>query len=148
MEKTFDFNTIGKRMPYSVPDGFFDRMEENVMDEVNEELRMKNEEFLETFGTSDQGRAATATSGKPKSSKKAVTIALRSLLAVAAAALALFFVVRATIPKSAPILALADEYAGVEQAFDNLSTDDQEFLITIYEDEEYINDLTDYDEDL
>ena len=27
---------------------------------INEELRMKNEEFLETFGTSDQGRAAAA----------------------------------------------------------------------------------------
>lgn len=31
MDKQFDFKTIDKRMPYSVPDGFFDRMEENVM---------------------------------------------------------------------------------------------------------------------
>ena len=30
--------------------------------EENEELRMKNEEFFETFGTSDQGRLAAATS--------------------------------------------------------------------------------------
>ena len=31
MEKTFDFNTIGKRMPYTVPDGFFDKMEEDIV---------------------------------------------------------------------------------------------------------------------
>ena len=30
MEKGFDFNKIGKRMPYQVPDGFFDQLEENV----------------------------------------------------------------------------------------------------------------------
>lgn len=31
MKDTFDFDKIGKRMPYRTPDGFFDKMEEDVM---------------------------------------------------------------------------------------------------------------------
>ena len=119
MEKTFDFNAIGKRMPYSVPDDFFAKLEENVMDEVKGQ---KNE-----------------TEAKPKR-KKAVIIAIRSLLAVAAA-IALFFVVQPMLTKNDMIS--ADDYASVELAFNNLSTDDQDFLIAIYENEEFINDLTD-----
>ena len=30
MEKKFDFNQIGKRMPYSTPDNFFDKLEKEV----------------------------------------------------------------------------------------------------------------------
>ena len=116
MEKTFDFNTIGKRMPYTVPDGFFDKMEEDVMQDV---------------------KAGTA---QPKSGKNAriIKIAVRSIMS-AAAAFALFFVVRATFPKSEPVLASADDYASIELAFNNLSTDDQDFLIQVYEDDLFIN---------
>lgn len=34
MEKEFDFDKIGKRMPYQTPDGFFDEMEANIWNEV------------------------------------------------------------------------------------------------------------------
>ena len=37
MEKDFDFNSIGKRMPYQVPDGFFDQLEKDVWKEIKEE---------------------------------------------------------------------------------------------------------------
>lgn len=30
MEKDFDFERIGKRMPYKTPEGFFDEMEANI----------------------------------------------------------------------------------------------------------------------
>ena len=30
MENTFDFNQVGKRMPYKVPDAFFDKMMESL----------------------------------------------------------------------------------------------------------------------
>jgi nucleotidyltransferase/DNA polymerase involved in DNA repair len=33
-------------------------------------------------------------------------------------------------------------YASVELAFNNLSSDDQDFLVAVYENEEFINDLT------
>ena len=103
-------------MPYTVPDGFFDKMEEDVMLDV---------------------KAETA---QPKRRKKARTIkiAIRSAIAVAAA-IALFFVVRSTLPKSEPVLASADDFASVELAFNNLSTADQDFLIAVYEEDEFIN---------
>ena len=65
--------------------------------------------------------------------------AIRSLLAIAAA-VALFFVVQPTLTKHDTIS--ADDYASVELAFNNLSSDDQDFLIAVYENEEFINVLT------
>lgn len=41
MEKGFDFNKIGKRMPYKVPAGAFDAMEDEVMRELHEDARCK-----------------------------------------------------------------------------------------------------------
>ena len=118
MEKTFDFEKIGNRMPYSVPDDFFTKLEESVMDEVKV-----------------QKSEATAILKR----NKTVIIAIRSLLAIAAA-VALFFVVQPTLTKNDTIS--ADDYASVELAFNNLSSDDQDFLIAVYENEEFINDLT------
>ena len=118
MEKTFDFENIGKRMPYTVPDDFFTKLEESVMDEVKV-----------------QKSEATALPER----NKTVIIAIRSLLAIAAA-VALFFVVQPTLTKNDTIS--ADDYASVELAFNNLSSDDQDFLVAVYENEEFINDLT------
>ena len=122
MEKTFDFEKIGKRIPYTVPDDFFAKLEENVMDEVKGQK--------------------TETEAKTKR-KKAVIIAIRSLLAVAAA-VALFFVVQPMLTPKDTIS--ADDYASVELAFNNLSSEDQDFLIAVYENEEFINVLTNTDD--
>lgn len=108
--KQFDLGQVGKRMPYSVPDGFFDKLEENVMEEVR--------------GQKKDIRVETG-------HKKALVIALRSALAVAAA-VTLFFAVEPLLPRHD-----ADDFEATELAFNNLSTDDQEFLIQVYEDEEY-----------
>lgn len=118
MEKTFDFEKIGKRMPYSVPNDFFAKLEESVMDEVKV-----------------QKSEATALPER----NKTVIIAIRSLLAIAAT-IALFFVVQPTLTKHDTIS--ADDYASVELAFNNLSSDDQDFLVAVYENEEFINVLT------
>lgn len=108
MEKTFDFNTIGKRMPYTVPEDFFAKLEEDVMQDVRKE------------------------DTPAKSQNKALRIVMSSVLAVAAA-VALFLVLHPMINKNDTIS--ADNYASVEMAFNNLSSDDQDFLITVYEDE-------------
>lgn len=124
MEKTFDFEKIGKRMPYTVPDDFFANIEKTVMEEVGG----KQAEVMSISGH-----------------KKAIRVAFRSLLA-AAAAVALFFVVQPMFTKNDTIS--ADDYACVELAFNNLSTDDQDFLIAVYEDEEFINEPDYYEEEL
>ena len=122
MEKTFDFEKIGKRIPYTVPDDFFAKLEENVMDEVKGQK--------------------TETEAKTKR-KKTVIIAIRSFLAIAAA-IALFFVVQPMLTPKDTIS--ADDYASVELAFNNLSSEDQDFLIAVYENEEFINVLTNTDD--
>lgn len=124
MEKTFDFEKIGKRIPYTVPDDFFANIEKTVMEEVG--------------GKQAEVRSISG-------HKKAVRVAFRSLLA-AAAAVALFFVVQPMLTKNDTIS--ADDYASVELAFNNLSTDDQDFLIAVYEDEEFINEPDYYEEEL
>ena len=74
------------------------------------------------------------TKAQPKSRKKAFRIALRTALAVAAA-IALFFVVQPLLSKSN-----VDDFESVELAFNNLSTDDQDFLLQVYEEDDlFIN---------
>lgn len=119
--KQFDFEQVGKRMPYNVPDEFFDKFEENVMEDVR--------------GQKDDVREGV-------NRNKAMRIALRAAIAVAAA-LALFFIVRATLLQSEPVLASADDFESVELAFNNLSTEDQDFLIQVYEEDDVL--INDFD---
>ena len=119
--KQFDFEQVGKRMPYNVPDEFFDKFEENVMEDVR--------------GQKDDVREGV-------NRNKAMRIALRAAIAVAAA-LALFFVVRATLLQSEPVLASADDFESVQLAFNNLSTEDQDFLIQVYEEDDVL--INDFD---
>ena len=125
MENGFDFNQVGKRMPYTVPDGFLDQLEADVMAEV------KRKEMA-----SEGQRQTLATPGTPG---KALRIVLRTVFATAAA-VALFLVVTKSQPKGATDA--NDSFTHVELAYNNLSADDQDFLAEIYEDDLFINSLT------
>ena len=120
MDKQFNFEQVGKRMPYNVPDGFFDQLEQNVMTEV---------------------QLDNAATEKPKQKARTVKMAIRTILA-AAAAVALFFVVTKNLPNDDT---QADTFAKVELAYNNLSTEDQEFLMEVYEEDEFINDNNEED---
>ena len=41
MNKEFDFNEVGKRTPFRIPDGFFERMQAETLKRVSEEKRKK-----------------------------------------------------------------------------------------------------------
>ena len=119
MEQNYDFNSVGKKMPYTVPDGFFDQLEEQVMNEV---------------------KAEPAKEKKPGKAKT-IRIAIRTLLAVAAC-VALFLVVKKALPQGDDTI--TDDFTSVELAFNNLSTEDQDYLLEVYQEEEeliYDNDL-------
>ena len=105
MEQNYDFSKIGKQMPYTVPDGFFDKLEENVMKEVK---------------------------AQPVPNRKATVarMAIRAALAIAAC-IALFLVVKKVLPQDTT----TDDFANVELAFNNLSTDDQDYLLEVYQEE-------------
>ena len=126
MEENNEFISVGKKMPYTVPDGFFDKLEENVMKEWDAE-RGKREE-----NTSSSGKAKT------------IRIAIRTLLAVAAC-VALFLVVKKALPQGED--SITDDFTSVELAFNNLSTEDQDYLLEVYQEEEeliYYNDLNEW----
>ena len=44
MDKNFDFNQVGKRMPYSTPDDFFAKMQNDILDAV-QDMPQKNTEI-------------------------------------------------------------------------------------------------------
>ncbi len=99
MNKEFDFGHIGKRMPYSTPDGFFDQLEEDIRKEV-----------------------------KPAKSHSL----LRTVLAVAASVA--LIVTSMNFPKSDKV-----SINDVDQAFSQLTADDQDYLLDIYQEDVFIN---------
>ena len=108
MEQNYDFSNIGKKMPYTVPDNFFDKLEENVMNEV---------------------KAQPAT----KKKGSVIRMAIRTALAVAAC-IALFLVVKKALPQGED--SITDDFTSVELAFNNLSTEDQDYLLEVFQEEE------------
>ena len=120
MEQNYDFSKIGKQMPYTVPDGFFDKLEENVMNEVK------------------------AQPAKKKKKATVIRMAFRAAIAVAAC-IALFLVVKKVLPQNQDTN--IDDFENVELAFNNLSTDDQDYLLEVYQEELFLennlNDLND-----
>lgn len=122
MDKQFCFEQVGKRMPYNVPNGFFDQLEQDVIAEVT---------------------ADDTVTEKPKVKARTVKMTIRILLA-AAAAVALFFVVTKNMPSDTTTT--EDSFANVELAYNNLSTEDQEYLMEVYEEDVFMieNEEMDY----
>lgn len=111
MEKKFDLDKIGKRMPYNVPDGFFDTIEVNILKETTEKERQK------------------------PNRRRARLIAIRAFIAVAAC-VAFLFVFNTYLKTS-----VTDnvEMSDIDYAFSNLSTDDQAYLVDMYQNDIFIN---------
>ena len=119
MEQNFDFSKIGKQMPYTVPDNFFDELEEKVMNEVKAQPVKKNNKA------------------------KTIRMVIRTALAVAAC-LALFLIVKKALPQGSDNA--IDDFNNVELAFNNLSTEDQDYLLEVYQEELFMdNDLNELD---
>ena len=105
-------------MPYTVPDNFFDELEEKVMREVKAQPVKKDK-------------------------AKTIRMAIRAALAVAAC-LALFLIVKKVLPQGSDTV--TDDFANVELAFNNLSTEDQDYLLEVYQEELFMNnDLNELD---
>jgi negative regulator of sigma E activity len=121
MEKQFDFNEVGKRMPYyDMPDGFFDRLQDNVMREIHDTTTVQ----------------PSAIKAKSKT-RNAWVLRLVPLTSVAAAALVAWLLIPHNTPKqTAPQYG---SYAQVEQAFNNLSDADRNYLVSTYQDDLFLN---------
>ncbi len=102
-EKNFSFDSIGKRMPYRMPGNVMADIQEAVMEELRGEL------------PAAAPRIVLRRNG------------LFRTIVSAAAAVTLFLVCYSTMQPAA-----RGSYDDVETAFDNLSYDDQAFMIDTY----------------
>mgnify|MGYP007035508245 CR=1 FL=1 len=125
MEKQFDFNEVGKRMPYyDMPDGFFERLQDNVMREIQD-------------GQTEKPTTAIQSNKSKGSSRRAWLLRLVPLTSAAAAALVAWLL----LPNGASKKAAPQEgsYSQVEQAFNNLSDADRSYLVSMYQDDLFLN---------
>ncbi len=109
MNKDFDFNRIGKRMPYTAPENFLDDIENNVWEAIKDEM----------------------TPPKPQRNY-CLWYTISGGLVAASIALLLVFNI---LPDSHK----ATDFKSFEQAFSQLSRADQNYLFTVYQDDLFIN---------
>ena len=111
MNKEFDFDKMGKRVPYTTPDGFFDKLEEDIWKEVKDDY----------LGTT------------PAKKSHKLRILMRCALALAASVV-IAFIINMNFAKQ-DTATIND----VDQAFSQLTTDDQAYLLNVYQDDVFIN---------
>lgn len=121
---------LNKRLPYSVPDGFFDVMEANVM------AKIKADAEAGTSVGDDKADTQMRDKQYRKTMRRTRTISL-SLLAMAASLL-LFTI----LPKSTKTAQQTNDFESIDKAFSQLSTDDQTFLMEVYDDDMFLDDAT------
>ncbi len=123
MNKEFDFDHIGKRTPYTAPDGFFDQLEDDIWKEVKGDFQKKEDNKI------------VVVSMKPQAGRKSAKLRLlmRSAIAVAAS-IALVLVIGMNFSKTN-----AATINDVDQAFSQLTTDDQAYLLNVYQEDVFLN---------
>lgn len=120
---------LNKRLPYSVPDGFFDVMEANVM------AKIKADAGINVGG--DKADTQMRDKQYRKTTKHTRTISL-SILAIAASLLLLFTI----FSQSTKTVQQTNGMESIDKAFSQLNTDDQAFLMEIYDDDMLLDDAT------
>lgn len=122
---------LNKRLPYSVPDGFFDDMEANVM------AKIKADAEEGTSVGDDKADTQMLNKRYRKTIKRTRAISL-SFLAMAASLLLLFTI----LPKTTKTAQQTNDLESIDKAFSQLNTDDQTFLMEVYDDDMFLDDAT------
>lgn len=140
MEKEFDFDKIGKRMPYQTPDDFFDEMEENIWNEVRGDLLGTAEsadlqDMTDDAGLQNLPGKAEQIALKPKRRNSRLRILVGVLSIAASIALVLILYPRHSQTPQQPV----DGLAQVEKAFSNLAPEDQAYMLQVYQEDVFIN---------
>lgn len=120
---------LNKRLPYSVPDGFFDVMEDNVM------AKIKADAGINVGG--DKADTQMRDKQYRKTTTHTRTISL-SILAMAASLMLLFTI----FSQSTKTVQQTNGMESIDKAFSQLNTDDQAFLMEIYDDDMFMDDAT------
>lgn len=130
----FDFKQVGKRMPYTTPDGFFKDMEKNILEAVKDDT--------------PQAVKIQPQSVKVQSKKRPVFKMIWAAAIAVAASVAVLLVLN--IDFSAADSSLASSHSSqpsqaksdleqVDQAFAQLSEADQAYLLDVYQEDVFLN---------
>ena len=130
----FDFKQVGKRMPYTTPDGFFKDMEKNILEAVKDDT--------------PQSVKIQPQSVKVQPKKRPVFKMIWAAAIAVAASVAVLLVLN--INFSAADSSLASSHSSqpsqaksdleqVDQAFAQLSEADQAYLLDVYQEDAFLN---------
>ena len=130
----FDFKQVGKRMPYTTPDGFFKDMEKNILETVKDDT--------------PQAVKIQPQSVKVQPKKRPVFKMIWAAAIAVAASVAVLLVLN--IDFSAADSSLASSHSSqpsqaksdleqVDQAFAQLSEADQAYLLDVYQEDVFLN---------
>lgn len=116
----FDFDKVGKRMPYSTPEGFFKEMEANILEQVKDDKQVPVRRQL-----------------KKRPLMKVIWTAAMAVAASVAVLLVLnidFAAPHSSLPSQAD-----NEMQAVDQAFAQLSSADQAYLLNVYQEDIFLD---------
>ena len=116
----FDFDQVGKRMPYSTPEGFFKEMEANILEQVK-----------------DDKQVPVRRQPKKRPLMKVIWAAAMAVAASVAVLLVLnidFMAPHSSLPSQA-----GNEMQAVDQAFAQLSSADQAYLLSVYQEDVFLD---------
>ena len=116
----FDFGKVGKRMPYSTPEGFFKDMEANILDQVKD----------------DKPKPVRI---QPKKRPLMKVIWAAAMAVAASVAVLLVLNIDFAAPHSSLPSQADKEMQAVDQAFAQLSSADQAYLLNVYQEDVFLD---------
>lgn len=137
----FDFKQVGRRMPYTTPDGFFKDMEKNILEAVKDDTPQAVN--IQPQAVKNQPQTAK---NQPK--KRSVFKMIWAAAIAVAASVAVLLVLNIDFSASHPSLASAhssqssqakSDLEQVDQAFAQLSEADQAYLLDVYQEDVFLN---------
>ena len=116
----FDFGKVGKRMPYSTPEGFFKDMEANILEQVKD----------------DKPKPVRI---QPKKRPLMKVIWSAAMAVAASVAVLLVLNIDFAAPHSSLPSQADNEMQAVDQAFAQLSSADQAYLLNVYQEDVFLD---------
>lgn len=115
----FNFNQVGKRMPYSTPEGFFKEMEANILEQVKDDKQVPVRR-------------------QPKKRPLMKVIWAAAIAVAASVAVLLVLNIDFSASSSQPSQ-VNNGIQEVDQAFAQLSSADQAYLLSVYQEDVFLN---------
>ena len=116
----FDFDQVGKRMPYSTPEGFFKEMEANILEQVKDDKQVPVRR-------------------QPKKRPLMKVIWAAAMAVAASVAVLLVLNIDFMAPHSSQPSQADNEMQAVDQAFAQLSSADQAYLLNVYQEDVFLD---------